>query len=82
MDKNERLEFIHDLKRHFEGERSFYLDKLEECKRIEGFEDIHDLLIKGEEMANRAVDLLIGAEAGVDNYDPKWEKAKELYGLR
>ena len=82
MDKQERLDFIHDLKNHFRDERAWFENKLEECKRIEGFEAVHCLLSQGQEMANRGMNDLTAEEARVENYDPKWEKAKELYGLR
>lgn len=81
MTKTERLDFIHDLRKHFEEERSFYEDKLQECKRIHGFEQVHDLLIQGQEMSNRALNDLTGAEAGVENYDDNWNRAKKLYGI-
>lgn len=82
MDKQERLDFIHDLRDHFAEDRSWFENKLEECKRIEGFEDIHYLLTQGQEMSNRAMNDLVGAEAHVENYDPNWEEAKRFYGLR
>lgn len=82
MDKQERLDFIHDLRDHFAEDRAWFENKLEECKRIEGFEEVHYLLTQGQEMANRAMNDLTAQEARVENYDPKWEEAKKIYGLR